>query len=243
MKSRIIPFTLFAAVILSSVLAIAAQRRARAALQNEAAELRRDTAALAHIREDNRRLVAEAARVAATPVAAPAATAETAPAPTAPATAAENRDPTQGMVAAEHLQSVGHATPAAAFQTMVWAALNGQNETLNACFSMSDAARAKLAGVLARLDQKTREKFTVPESIPAMLLAEEMLKKVLRLHITGIDTASEDAATAHTKITTRVGRINSQSFPMRRVNGRWTVALDDQMVDSMIRSLSRKEQP
>jgi hypothetical protein len=237
MKNRVIMSALFAAVALASVLAIVSQRRSRAVLETEAADLRRQSARLAQEQVDSQRLAAQVAREVPAPVApvAPVAT------PTAPAAAPtpENRDPSQGMVATEHLRSVGHATPGDAFQTMVWAALQGQDELLAGSFSLTDGARAKLEALLVRMDANTRKKFTVPESVPALLLTGEMLKKILRLQIVGVDATAADTATVHTKVTTRVGRLSSQSFPMRYVNGKWTLALEDKMIDSMIESLSR----
>lgn len=238
MKSLVLKSTLFVAVIVASLLLIASQRQARATLEAEAADLRRLAARLPETREANRRLVAQAAQAAAAPT--PAAAASPTPVAPSPQAAEENRDPLQGMVAAEHLRSAGHATPADAFQTVVWAALHGEEALLLGSFSMSDSARAKLTTLLAGMDAEARKKFTTPESIPALLLSGEVLKKILRLHIVRVDLAGEDAAQVHTKVTTRVGRIASQAFPMRRANGKWTLALDDNMIDSMIESLSRK---
>ncbi|MEO5960947.1 MAG: hypothetical protein ABIR80_17715 [Opitutaceae bacterium] len=238
MKNLVITSALFAVVAIASILAIASQRRSRAALETEAADLRRQTARLVQEQVESQRLATQIAREVPAPVAsaAPVAT-STAPAVTP---TVENRDPSQGMVATEHLRAVGHATPGDAFQTLVWAALNGQDELLAGSFSLSDGARAKLETLLAGMDANARKKFTVPESVPALLLAREILKKTLRLQIVSVDATADDTATVHTKITTRVGRLSSQSFPMRRVNGKWTFAAEDKMIDSMIESLSRQ---
>lgn len=236
MKSLCFKSALFGLVLVAAVGAIVTQRQARAALEREGDALRRRNAELASVRAENQRRVAEAAQPPPAPLpATPAPAAIAAPAP-----AAEQRDPTQGMVATEHLRAAGHATPAAAFQTIVWAALHGDDALLTGSFSMSESARGKLAALLAGLDAGARKKFLTPESIPAMLLAEEMLKKILQLHIAHVEATGDDTAKLQAKITTRVGRVASQTFPMRRVDGKWTLALDDQMVDSTIKGLAEK---
>lgn len=240
MKNRIVKTSLFTAVAALTVAAVILQRQARASLREEADELRRRNAALADVRAEHARLSAPAPLLAP-PVAAPP---RTEPAPMAasvsPVPAAENRDPTQGMVAAAHLRDAGHATAADAFQTLIWAALNGRDDVLAGSLSMSAAAREKLAAVLARMDATTRKKYAQPESIPALLLAEDILQKTLQLHISKVEPTADDTATVTARITTRTGRVRSQPFAMRQTNGKWTYAFDDKTIDAMIESLSRQ---
>jgi hypothetical protein len=235
MKKHLLTTSLFTVVVAAAAVAVVFQRQARAELRAEADELRRSNAALAGVRTENERLKAPTP-----PPPSPTAPSQAELAPVAtPAPAAENRDPTQGMVAAEHLRDAGHATADTAFQTLVWAALKGHDEVLAGSLSMSEASRAKLSAVLARMDATLRKKYPQPASIPAQLLAEEILEKTLQLHIGKVEPTADDAATITTRITTRTGRVRSQPFAMRRVDGKWTLALGDQMIDSMIQSLSR----
>jgi len=236
MKNRIFKTSLFVLAFAAAGFAILLQRQARAGLELEAAELRRSNAALAPVREENTRLKAQAAapRVEAVPV---AAAVEAAPA----APAVENRDPTQDMVGAEQLQQAGFATPAAAFQTFIWAALKGREDVMAASLYLSETARAQLAGVHGGMDASGRKKFPTPESIAVTFMADEVLEKVLRLHITSVAETAPGEAKLTARVITRTGRTRSSSFPLRQVDGAWRIALSDGNVEGMIQSLRGKE--
>jgi high-affinity K+ transport system ATPase subunit B len=238
MRNLVVSGAVFAVIVTAVVVGIVSQRRARTALQAEAAQLRRSNAALVAARQENVRQKAELA-VDDSPAREGVAVSqgETGPA------AAEHRDPTQGMVKVELFQPAGHATPAAAFETMVWAALQGRDDVLADTLTMSAAARTKLVELLSRMEPATRKKVSTPEAVPALLLAEEILRKALSLHISGVEMAGDDGATLTARMTSRTGQTSTSRFTLRRVEGRWRIALEDGMIDAMIRSLGQPNPP
>jgi hypothetical protein len=76
-------------------------------------------------------------------------------------------DPEQGFTRLEYFQNVGRATPAAAFQTLVWAALHGDDATLAAGLSLADRARARAAVLLASLPDDVRARSS-PEKLASL---------------------------------------------------------------------------
>lgn len=80
---------------------------------------------------------------------------------------ATNRDPKTGLTRLERFQNTGQATPAAAFQTLVWAAMKGDEAMLAQVGTISAAARTKAEALIAGLPEGGRAQWT-PEKIAAM---------------------------------------------------------------------------
>lgn len=84
---------------------------------------------------------------------------------------ANNRNPAAGLVRLEHFQNQGQATPAAAFQTFVWAAMKGQDATLAGMIAMDSAAREKGMAVVAALPGEMQATYPTPEKLAALFFA------------------------------------------------------------------------
>jgi hypothetical protein len=82
---------------------------------------------------------------------------------------ANNRDPRQGLTRLEHFQNVGQATPGAALQTMIWAAMKGDEMTLTKMLVLSAEARASADQWIAGMPEETRGKWT-PEKLAALAI-------------------------------------------------------------------------
>lgn len=78
-----------------------------------------------------------------------------------------NRDPRTGLTRLEYFQNLGQATPGAAFQTLVWAAMKGDDATLGQVSMVSGPARAKAEEMIARLPESGRAQWT-PEKFAAL---------------------------------------------------------------------------
>lgn len=85
-----------------------------------------------------------------------------------------NHDPAQGMVMLDTFQNVGRATPAAAFQTVVWAALKGEDATLAEGLTLDDRARARAEVLIARQPESARSQLT-PEKLAALWLEDAVV--------------------------------------------------------------------
>jgi hypothetical protein len=239
MRNTFVRVALFALVVAATIVGVVIQRRIRARLHEEANDLRRSNAAMASAREEIRQPIEiSSSAVSEQPSPAGAAASDNAP----PATVV-NRDPTAGMVNVEQLDFAGQSTPAAAFQTLHWAALHGRDDVLAETLAVSDSARAKLGELRSRMEATTRQKFPTPESIPALLLAEEVLRKALSFQISNVEHSGGDVATLTVRTTSRTGLTSTSRFTMRQVNGKWCCALEDELIDAMIRSLGRADAP
>lgn len=82
---------------------------------------------------------------------------------------AANHDPKRGLVRLENFENVGQATPGAAFQTLVWAALKGDDATLARLLLLSPPARSTAEELIATLPEETRQRWT-PEKLAALAM-------------------------------------------------------------------------
>lgn len=85
---------------------------------------------------------------------------------------ATNRDPMQGPVLMEHCANVGRATPAAAFQTLLWAAVKGDDAAMGNLMSLTGASRGIVSALLATLPESTRKEYPTPEKLMAMMMSD-----------------------------------------------------------------------
>jgi hypothetical protein len=84
---------------------------------------------------------------------------------------AQNRDPTHGLVRLDHFQNSGQATPVAAFETLLWATLQGDEATMKKVTTMSAETRAQAEKFIAELPDEMRAKWS-PEKLAALLVTD-----------------------------------------------------------------------
>ncbi len=123
---------------------------------------------------------------------------------------AGNRDPEKGMTRLENLQNVGQFTPAAAFQTLAWAVLKGDDKVMAQVIGLDDVARKKVQELMANLPEAERDKYPTPESLVALFLAKALVN-VSAIQI--VDTTHKDTLNATITVRGLVG--NDQQLPMR----------------------------
>jgi RNA polymerase sigma factor (sigma-70 family) len=95
------------------------------------------------------------------------------PAPVGPVQIEGNRDPLKGLTKIEDFRNLGRATPADAFQTIVWAAVKGDPELENMLF-LNGAARAQADKMIAGLPEKERTNLNTPEKLAALYLMAQL---------------------------------------------------------------------
>lgn len=132
----------------------------------------------------------------------------------APAT---NRDPEKAMTRLEYFQNAGQGTPAAAFQTLVWAALRSEEKILAQTIGLDEASRGKVLELMgATLSDAEREKYSTPESVLAVFLSKALIR-VSSLQI--VETETKDAQNATVTVRGLMG--NDQKLPMRLGASGW----------------------
>lgn len=138
-----------------------------------------------------------------------------------------SRDPEQGFTKLGFFQNVGRATPAAAFQTLVWAALHGDDATLAAGLSLDDRARARAAVLLASLPDDVRARSS-PEKLASLWWDETVLDvpaaQVFR---------QEMQDDAHATLLTRGGIGGSSTLHFRLSPTGWQIIVPESALESI----------
>lgn len=147
-----------------------------------------------------------------------------------------NRDPTKAMTRPEFLAEAGRATPEAAFQTLIWAAMKGREPEMAACLSLDHAARAKAERLLATLSAEARAKYTTPEQLVGLVFSHGVLEATAFQFVTS-SVADGDHVTLAVRARAN-GRESETKIPMVRSAGGWSMAVGEKQIDVIRRGLT-----
>ena len=141
---------------------------------------------------------------------------------------ASNRDPQRGLVRLENFQAAGRSTPAATFQTFVWAAMKGEDGTLAGMIALPDTAQERAEAVVAALPEAVRTKYSTPEKLAALFFADALTGKTAA-QIVGV--TSPDAQ--HAIVTVHGLADQEQNVPMQLGAEGWQIVVSEGMVDKL----------
>ena len=141
-------------------------------------------------------------------------------------------DPTQGMTRLELLQNVGRDTPSAALQTLVWAALKGEESLLQAGLALDDAARERAVDLAARLPPDTRSK-TTPEKLAALWFTDSVLD-VPAMYIAGQEVNDD----AHVTLLVRGGIADTEKLTMLQSPDGWKIVVPVRALEGVKKKLA-----
>jgi hypothetical protein len=81
---------------------------------------------------------------------------------------------TQGAVPAAEWRNAGAATPAAAFETVLWSSAGGDLDTLGGLLTFDASTRAKAQSIFAWLPANLQRELATPERLMALLTAKDV---------------------------------------------------------------------
>lgn len=148
----------------------------------------------------------------------------------------ENRDPEKALTKLDNLADVGRATPAATIQTLVWAALRGHGDLMEAGITMEESARIRAQALLEKLPEAAREKYRTPERLAALGFAELVLEATA-LQILDIATVDSN----HARVTVRIramGREKEAVLPLQRERGGWQMTVSAEQIERLERRVA-----
>jgi hypothetical protein len=148
-----------------------------------------------------------------------------------------NRDPTKAMTRPEFLIDAGRATPEAAFQTLIWAAMKGREPEMAACLSLDNAARAKAESLLATLSAEARAKFGTAEQLVGMIFSNGVLESSAVQFVTSSVADNGDHVTLALRVRAN-GRENETKIPMVRSADGWSMAVGEKQIEVIRRGLT-----
>lgn len=149
---------------------------------------------------------------------------------------ANNRDPNAGLARLEFFQNVGQATPRAACQTLVWAAIKGDDATLAERLFLPDTTRAKARELIASLPQAERR--WTPEKLAALYFSA-VVADVAAAQIVSETIDSPLHATVLMRIP-GVAEAKSRLAMQLGPDG-WKAVVDESAIDAMARRIAAAE--
>lgn len=154
---------------------------------------------------------------------------------------ASNRDPEKGPMQLEHFRNVGQETPAAAFQTLVWAAFKGEDRVLTSLVGLSPEARVKANAVLAAMTETERGQWT-PEKLGTLFVAE-MLNEMPALQIKETSVEKDGRSATLTVHLPSVAKLKEATIriPMQLGPSGWQVILSERNFERVIRKTQSPE--
>jgi hypothetical protein len=143
-----------------------------------------------------------------------------------------NRDPRLGPTRLEHFQNRGQATPSAAFETLVWAALKGDDATLANVTTLNSATRAQAEAFIAQLPANARANWT-PEKL-GRLWFTGLFTEMSAAQIVGETIGESDEATVRLRL---ANRGDEEKLAVRLTPDGWKVLVPSAAVDHLKKKL------
>lgn len=146
------------------------------------------------------------------------------------------------LIMPEDCRNVGGASMGTAFETMMWAAVKGDVDTLAGLITPDQDATEILAAFHQTLSPQLRQKFPTPNHLMAYWMSDEVLRKAHSVQILGV----EQTGPAHGKIRMLMTKVGSEDDPAERsatlaYNGvNWGWPMNKDLTENAINRLKRK---
>ena len=152
---------------------------------------------------------------------------------TTPSVITENSALRNSMTRVEDFKNAGRATPEAAFQTLIWAAIKGDDDELAATLMLTDSAREKADEWRMALPAEIRQKYATVEKLPGLFLTEEIVRKAASAQILESIEHSPDRVTLRVKTSTLGGGTGVSEFLLTRGDRGWGIEIPEDMIAGM----------
>ncbi len=161
--------------------------------------------------------------------------------PTPPLAAKPTNTLETGLMKVEDFQNVGASTPAAAFQTFIWACMKGDAETLAGLMILDPEAAALGEAYLKGLPEDMRRTYKSTEHLAGLMFAENILNIALEAQV--LETTFKGDAKAMLRVRlvdTKREFPYQHEFPWERVGARWGLPISKERVEAWIRQLRQE---
>ena len=197
-----------------------AERRlaANAAVTPQAVEIdAEDEAVIARLRKEISELKARAAARSKKPVA------------MAPSTVAGEPSIMNGMLPFDQWKNAGHATPAAALETALWAASVGEVNVLAELLSIDPVVRSKVNVMMVRLPETLRREYDTPERFVALLTARAVPLGAAQIQNVNTNGSTDTRLTAVLRDTDQ--RQRTASVMLRQEGQAWKLLVPGEAIE------------
>lgn len=132
----------------------------------------------------------------------------------------------------------GALTPAAALESVLWAATQGEVTRLAGMLSLDPEARRMAETLFARLPEDTRAKYGSAEAVVALMIAGRMPMSYRSLSVLEQTTGSDGSMTVRTRLQRLNGSERTSNFRMRYAPGGWQLVVPPEVMAEFVRTLA-----
>ena len=143
------------------------------------------------------------------------------------------------LIPANQLKNAGKATPEASTETVLWAAIGGDVDTLANAMTFTDAGRAKADAWFAGLSDNVRQQYGTPEKVIALLVAKDAAG-LAGMQVLGQKEVAPDSVGLRVRVANTEGVTKDETFVMKRGSDGWRMLLSDGVVEKFARKLGGK---
>jgi len=243
---KAVRYALAFAALTAVAIILVQQNRGNAQLTSEIDGLRRQNREFAALRAENERLIA-AERTRATQTRAEQDELMRLRSQIAAARAqieqqTKTSDPSTepGWKPAANWANLGNSTPAAAFETNLWAVVNKQPDVLLTTLELSEAARAKLAAYYQRLPEAERAKYATPELMYATFMLESQGLTWTGMRVMDQMENGSGEIILTTKWQWADGRVRVNPRSLHRTADGWKMPLPDEAIERGLASVGNR---
>jgi hypothetical protein len=138
---------------------------------------------------------------------------------------------------ASDLKNVGRATPEASTETALWAAVEGDVDTLVSTMTFTPSARIKADKWFASLSEGIRQQHGSPEKIIALMIARGAAE-LSGMQILGQKTIGTGQVGLKVRLAAGDDVVKDETFLMQRADSGWQMVLPDGAVEKYARRLA-----
>lgn len=178
---------------------------------DQLAVLRADHAAVERLRSELTRLRSQAAKARL------------------PATMAPRIEEPSRIVPSSEWTYAGRATPAAAIETVLWAAMGGDLDALAQTLWLDEAASAKATALLGSLPASSRSEYATPERLVALFTAKDLPNGAVQLVSEAKQPSGE--VMMRVRLFQPDGSTRSTTLLARQKEGEWRLAVPASAID------------
>ena len=139
------------------------------------------------------------------------------------------------MKGREAWRNVGRATPAEAYETVMWACDRGDLDVLVEAFVLSDAQKTEADRVFNKLPEDSRPKYGTPERMMALLFASGTPADIQP--ISAVIAGPEDTIVRARVWNDRKGETNELELPFHRYPDGWRVIVPQWQMNKSLAKL------
>lgn len=141
------------------------------------------------------------------------------------------------LVPVNEWKNAGKGTPEASTETVLWAAVGGDVETLASALTFTDSARAKADAWFAGLSESTRQQYGSPEKVLALMIARDA-EGVSGMQVIGQKQIASGDVGLRLRFANADGKTKDETFLMRQSGDGWRMVLPDGAVEKYAGQLS-----